>query len=154
MHKWNYLKLNRQITGETEPQLDISCHTTWSFQYQGWVTYNWLGLSGPMGTPKQPRMLPKLIGGYPQTETEAPTAKDNTYTTHWTWRSWDGAYLVHSPLQINIHDTGRYYACYQWKKVNTNPSTHILIHKEWSDCKINWCNSGKNLVGVTNHYLI
>ena len=45
-------------------------------------------------------------------------AKENTHTTHWTWRSQDGIYVDPSLLHSTVSDIVRYSSGYQKRKIN------------------------------------
>ena len=50
----------------------------WSFQYKDWIASSWAaGQRGPMGTPKQPRLLPTV--DFSPDWQQGPIAEDNTW---------------------------------------------------------------------------
>lgn len=53
---------------------------------------------------------------------QGPITEDNTYTSHWTWRCQDDAYIVPSPLHSSVFGTERQSAPYQKRNRNTNPA--------------------------------
>ena len=48
---------------------------------------------------------------------QGPIAKDNDYTTHWTWKSWDDGSIEPLHLCASIFVTGRYSVHYQIKAI-------------------------------------
>lgn len=49
--------------------------------------------------------------GWLFTTDDVPIDEDSIFKTHWTQRNRAGAYLEPSLVKINVHGTGRYFAC-------------------------------------------
>lgn len=115
-------KLNK-IIGEKEPQ--ISFVTTWIFEYQDWITYNWvLGQRITRGIPKQFR----TISCSPYTEGKSPLLKiiSAQLIEHGKGKLML-TYTVPSLVLSCIFGTGR-YSIYQRKNINTNSATNPLVN--------------------------
>ena len=65
---------------------------------------------------------------------KGPVAEHNTFTTHWTWRNWSGAYIEPLLLHASVFGTGSYSAHYQ------NRSVHWASHKPRD---LQWCPTWK-----------
>lgn len=81
----------------------------------------------PTGTLREHKLLLRLLVVLHKLMVSR-IAEDNTRVTHRTWRSQAGAYREPPFLQISIHGTGRYSACYQSRKVNTSLATSPLVY--------------------------
>jgi len=59
-----------------------------------------------------------------------PIGEDNAYITHCLCRSRTGASLKPLSVLTLIYDSSRYFAWYQWRKVNNNPVQNPLNYNK------------------------
>lgn len=80
--------------------------------------------NGTHENPQTTQAIPKSIGCSPQTDSKALVLNTTLALIHWTQRRQAGAYLELLSLLTSIHGSGRYFPCYQRRKVNTNLSIY------------------------------
>lgn len=82
-----------------------------------------------------------------------PFDKGNTYTTHWLWRGWVGAYLETWPPYY-CSQYSKLFCMIPEEKVKNQHSYRSFNLQWWFACKMHSGKSGTSLEGVTNHYLM
>ena len=76
--------MKMQNNEKTESQVAISYHEMKLLLH---LIEFFFGQRGPMGNLQTTQAVAKTIGYSPQTDSKAPIAENNTYTTHWSWTS-------------------------------------------------------------------
>lgn len=94
-----------------------------TFSVRKWIeSTQTVGKNGPISNPAIARATHSSL----QADGKASLiSKDITYITHEIQRGQAESYIDPSPLLTRVHDTGRFSAHYQRKKVSTNPATNL-----------------------------